>query len=370
MKLTPATLAVLLTASCTAIPPAGGPGPRAGGAIRLHDGWTIRPAGRAVVVGTFPMAIAPLPGARAAVLLCGFAEEGIDVVDLAHGTRRRLPMPKAWLGLAASSDGKTLYASGGADNVVRVFEERSGEWTETQPFQLGREGDAIFPAGIAIDESHERLYAAENLAGRVAELDLRSRKLLREYPVGNAPYEVRVDPAGGRLFVSNWGGGSVSEVLLDGSGTTRTWSAGSHPTALLFEPSSGRLLVACAGDDRVTALDVSSGAPVWNASMTLRAGDPEGTTPTSLVRAPDGRSLVACSNNNDLAVLDDRGERPRVDGFLPVGRYPTAVAVAGDTILVADGKGSVTRAAPDGPQPTDRIRGSRQPGYVLARQTG
>ena len=106
---TPMLAALAAAAACAAVAPATPastrPGPRPGGAVLLHDGWTIRPLGRSVDVGTFPMAVVPLPGHRAAVLLCGFAEEGIDVVDVAAGTRTRLRMPKAWLGLAASADG-------------------------------------------------------------------------------------------------------------------------------------------------------------------------------------------------------------------------------------------------------------------------
>ncbi len=343
------------------------PGPRPDGAILLHDGWTIHPLGRAIDVGTFPMAVVPLPGGRAAVLLCGYAEEGIDVVDLATGARSRVAMPKAWLGLAASADGKTLYASGGADGVVRVFEERTAGWSESAPFRLPSPGVV---GGIALDEVHGRLYVAEHAAGRLARFDLSSRRLDREYPAGASPYEVRLDASGKRAFVSNWADGTVSAIPLDGAAPSATWSAGSHPTALLLNDSGDRLLVACAEDDRVTALDTQSGRTLWNASVTLRPNGLEGATPTALARLPDGRILVANSDNHDLAVIDARGDRPRVDGFVPVGRYPTAVAVAGDAILVADGKGSVTRAAPDGPQPTDRIPGSRTPRYVLARQTG
>ncbi|HET7451267.1 MAG TPA: alkaline phosphatase family protein [Thermoanaerobaculia bacterium] len=363
-------LAAVLLCASVAVGAGDGPGPRPDGAVRLHDGWTIRPAGRAIDVGTFPMAVVPLPDDRAAVLLCGYAEEGIDVVDLAAGTRRRLPMPKAWLGLAASSDGHTLYASGAADDVVRVFVEHSGTWTEAEPFRLPTSaGEPRMIGGVTLDESHGRLYAVEITAGRLARFDLASRKLEREYPTGAAPYEVRLDAAGARAFVSNWGDGTVSAIPLDGS-PPAAWSAGAHPTALLLSPDGRRLLVACAADDRVTALATTDGRVLWNASVTLRPGGLEGTTPTSLARAADGRLLAACSDNNDIAVIDDRGERPRVDGFLPVGRYPTAVAAAGGAILVVDGKGSVTRAAPDGGQPTDRVRGSRQPSYVLTRQTG
>ncbi|HET9795247.1 MAG TPA: bifunctional YncE family protein/alkaline phosphatase family protein, partial [Thermoanaerobaculia bacterium] len=343
------------------------PGPRPGGAVLLHDGWTIRPAGRAIDVGNFPMAVVALPGRRAAVLLCGYGEEGVDVVDLSTGARQRLTMPKAWLGLAASGGGKTIYASGGADGIVRVFEQRESGWVEGEPFRLPASG---MVAGLALDEAHGRLYVAEHDAGRLARFDVTTRKLDREYPAGGSPYEVRLDASGGRAFVSNWADGTVSAIPVDGDGSPATWSAGSHPTALLLDPAGERLLVACSADDRVTALDTRTGRVQWNASVTLRPNGLEGTTPTALARAPDGRILVANSDNNDLAVIDVRGERPRVEGFLPTGRYPTAIAVDGDSILVADGKGSVTRAAPDGPQPTDRIPGSRTPRYVLVRQTG
>ena len=360
---------VLIAAAGTAITAESErPGPQAGGAVLLHDGWTIHPLGKAIEVGTLPMAVVALPRGRAAVLLCGYAEEGIDVVDLASGRRDRIAMPKAWLGLAASADGKRLYASGGADNVVRVFADANGTWTEEKPFALGPPGPSLFAAGLAIDEIRGRLYVCENLANRLAVFDLATRALLAELPTGAAPYEVRTD--GTRAFVSNWGDASVSMLPLEGGQPARTWPTGRHPTGLHFDASTRRLYVACALDDVVAAVDADTGAPLWNASVTLKPGDPAGTTPTSIAAMRDGRLLVANSDNNDVAVIDASGKVGRVEGFLPVGRYPTAVAVTPDAILVADGKGSITRAAPDGPQPTDRIPGSRTPRYVLARQTG
>jgi YVTN family beta-propeller protein len=344
------------------------PGPQAGGAVLLHDGWTIHPLGKSIDVGTLPMAVVALPRGRAAVLLCGYAEEGIDVVDLASGRRDRIAMPKAWLGLAASADGKRLYASGGADNVVRVFADADGAWSEEKAFVLGPPGADLFAAGLAIDETRGRLYVCENLANRLAIFDLATRALLAELPTGAAPYEVRTD--GTRAFVSNWGDASISMLPLEGGEPARTWPTGRHPTGLHFDPATRRLYVACALDDFVAALDADTGTPLWNASVTLRPGDPAGTTPTSIAAAGDGRLFVANSDNNDVAVIDASGKVGRVEGFLPVGRYPTAVAVMPDAILVADGKGSITRAAPDGPQPRDRVAGSRTPRYVLARQTG
>lgn len=371
MKATIAAAVFLIAAAVRAeTPETNRPGTAPDGSVLLHDGWTIHPLGRAIEVGTFPMSVVPLPRNRAAVLLCGFGEEGIDVVDLASGRTERIAMPKAWLGLAASADGRRLYASGGADNLVRVFADEEGEWTEEKPFVLGPPGHPLFAAGLVLDEAAGRLYVCENRANRLAIFDLASKGLVRELPTGASPYDVRIDGARGRALVSNWGGASVSALPLDGLAPAETWTTGRHPTALHLDPATRRLFVACALDDVVAALDADTGRALWNASVTLAPGDPAGSTPTSIAPAPGGRILVADSDNNDVAVIDVSGKVGRVEGFLPAGRYPTAVATTPEAILVADGKGSITRPAPDGPQPTDRVPGSKTPRYVLARQAG
>src|SRR5579864_5658689 len=80
-------------------------GPLRAGTIRLHDGWAISPLGNPVEVGTLPLAVVALPGRQAAVAICGYAENGVDIVNFATGARERLEMPKAWYGLAASRGG-------------------------------------------------------------------------------------------------------------------------------------------------------------------------------------------------------------------------------------------------------------------------
>ena len=75
----------------------------------------------------------------------------------------------------------------------------------------------------------------------------------------------------------------------------------------------------------------------------------------SLALAPNGKTLwVANADANNLAVIDvsHRGES-RSLGFIPVGWYPTSVRMtpAADRILVANGKGIISRANPRGPEP-------------------
>lgn len=348
------------------------PGPLKDGRTRLHDGWTISPVGKAVEVGTLPLAVVALPGRRAAVALSGYGDNGLDAVDLAAGTRTRLSMEKAWYGLAASADGTTLYASAGSDNAVAVFKETAGRWRKQRSLPLGPPEARLFPAGLFLDEARERLYVCENLANKLAIVDLRSGKVAAEHPTGADPYDVRVLRDGSRAFVSNWGGASVSEIPLDARSTARTIPTGSHPTALLLDSAERTLYAACAQDDVVAVIDVASGKVQWQVSVTLTPNDRAGATPTSLALSRDGgRLFVACSDDNDVAVIDVSARPPRVEGFLPVGRYPTAVAPGEEgTLLVADGKGSRTHPNPRGPQPTREASTGPGPRYVLNIQTG
>ena len=65
--------------------------------------------------------------------------------------------------------------------------------------------------------------------------------------------------------------------------------------------------------------------------------------------APDGKTLyVANADNNDVMVVDISDPREsRIAGFIPVGWYPTALAVSPDsgTLLAANGKGLRSRAS-------------------------
>jgi DNA-binding beta-propeller fold protein YncE len=135
----------------------------------------------------------------------------------------------------------------------------------------------------------------------------------------------------------------------------------------------GRLFVACAGDNTVHVIATDKleklGEPasparrLWEGtreivSTSLYAQSPEGSTPVAVALSPDDRTLfVANADNNNVMVVDvsnrlvdearGRGEAISiVNGFIPVGWYPTAVAVSPDnnTLFVANGKGLASRA--------------------------
>src|SRR6185503_15653289 len=81
-------------------------------------------------------------------------------------------------------------------------------------------------------------------------------------------------------------------------------------------------------------------------SVRLSEGVPPGNSPEGLALRGDDL-YVANAHSNSVAVVDLGNEpserahaRSRVRGFIPTGQYPSAVAVAGQTLFIGNGKGT------------------------------
>ncbi len=122
---------------------------------------------------------------------------------------------------------------------------------------------------------------------------------------------------------------------------------------MLFNPWMTRLYVANSDDDTVSVIDTDNDKEIERISVRLSEGVPRGNSPEGL--ALHGNDLyVANAHSNSVAVvkLSDLASnrtsqegrlapaRSIVRGFIPTGQYPSAVAVAGDTIFIGNGKGT------------------------------
>ena len=105
-------------------------------------------------------------------------------------------------------------------------------------------------------------------------------------------------------------------------------------------------------------IDTGSGRQIEVITTSLYPQAPHGSTPNSLALAPNGKTLwVANADANNLAVIDiSRRGRSRSLGFIPVGWYPTSVRMSAgaDRILVANGKGLISKANRNGPNPLSK----------------
>jgi YVTN family beta-propeller protein len=377
----------LLIAACHAAGPESiGVAPEGAERERLPTGRLLDPAVPSMLLsGSFPLSAALSPDSgRVAVLLSGYSRQGIEIVDL---RRRRvtqtLEQPAAFVGLAAAPDGRTLYASGGNQDVVYRYAWDSAGATLRDSLALGPqplgEPGTRYPAGLGISPDGRFLYVAENLADSLAVLETATGRLVGRYPVGRYPYGVAV-ARDGTVYVSAWGGWTVSVFgpMPDGAlEPRRQLQVARHPSALLLNRSGTRLFVASASTDRVAVIDTRTGQRLVELADPPPEGPDEGSTPNALALSPDGTLLyVAEADNNAVAVFAlspasaDVPGAPgddRLAGRIPVDWYPTVLAPVGDSLLVLSAKGHPPAANPDWGHPG---RHGDERNYTLGQLTG
>jgi DNA-binding beta-propeller fold protein YncE len=388
------TAVLLLAAALPALacrPGAPAPPPRPAPApLPLPTGARLDPAGRTFDVGNMPLAIVGAPGDpnRAVVLLSGWRQQGLQVVDLAAGrVVQTVDQPAAFLGLAFSPDGGTLYAAGGDEDAVFRYRWQNGvvhldgriALADKDPKKPG----SRFPAGLALSPDGRMLYVVENLGDALAVVDLAAGKVIERHPLERFPYGVAV-AADGTVYASAWGGTTVAVFTAAAAGRLAPAGripVGRHPSALLLNAAGSRLFVASASTDRVAVVDTAARKVVKELLDPPPSGPAEGATPNALALSPDGARLyVAEADANAVAVFDlspatagvaaahggDR--RDRLTGRVPVGWYPTALLARDRQLVVVNGKGKGTGPNPDGAQPG--IRKAPPHSYTLGQLDG
>jgi DNA-binding beta-propeller fold protein YncE len=369
---------------------------------RLSTGQRLDPEGAQVDVGNFPLTMVLSPdGRHAALLLSGWATQGLQLVDRATGrVTQTLEQPAAFLGLAWSPDGRTIYASGGNQDVVYRYAwdgaraalrdslmlAEADTASAPNPLAPGetrryRQVGKRYPAGLALSPDGRTLYVAENLGDSLAVVDLASGRVRQRFPMERYPYGV-VAASDGSVYASAWGGHTVSVFEPAGGGMLRAAGAiqvGRHPSALLLSRDGSRLFAASSTTDRVAVVDTKARRVVAQLSDPPPTGPDEGAGPNALALSADGSRLyVAEEDANAVAVFplsaatsgvatatgDDK-----LAGRVPAAWFPTAVATRGDTLLVVNAKGMASEPNPRLPQPGSS--GPRDPSqYTLGQLMG
>ncbi|MFM7208176.1 MAG: bifunctional YncE family protein/alkaline phosphatase family protein [Planctomycetaceae bacterium] len=368
------------------------PGPQADGSVVLPNQWSLRPAGRQVEVGDFPVAIALHPdGRHAAVLHCGYGPHEVAVLDvLERKLVSRMRLTESFQGLAFSPDGSRLWVSGGAAETLLGYRFLAGALVPDGTVQLRDEKLRGIPCGIGVADdgtvfvanvwghSVSRIrFPAAAAEPAVDELPLttaapapgpaipdspepsitKRAEALLERAVADAPHPWTcvVDDHRQRLYVSLWGQAAVAVIDTAAWRLVDRVAVEDHPNEMLLTPDGARLFVANANRNSVSVIDLDSCRVTETLVATLMPDAPPGNTPNSLaVSADGGRLFVSNATINAVSVWDVSSPgRSRSLGFIPVGWYPTAVRVTGDgsRLLVANGKGVISDSNRNGPRP-------------------
>jgi DNA-binding beta-propeller fold protein YncE len=343
----------------------------------LPTGLRIDPVGDAIDLGSMPLAMAIAPGGeRAAIVLSGWREQGLEIVDLkSRRVLQTLKQDAAFLGVAFSRDGSQLYVSGGNDDSIYCYSWKDGVAAFEKKIALaehtaGTPG-ARYPAGLAVSRRGDYLYVAENVGDSLAVIDLAAARVVARFPTDHYPYAVEV-ASNDRVYVSAWAGDTISILQTRADGTLEDLGklkVGPRPSAILSNKSGSRLYAALAATDQVAVVDTATRKVLRYLNDAAPAGPSEGGTPNALALSEDETKLfVAEADHNAVAVFDLPAKASSPEGRIPTDWYPTSVLDSGGQLLVLTGKGHGSHANPDGPIPGERIK--RPLGYDLGQLNG
>ena len=357
---------------------------RAGGySVVTPVNQVVTPLGRQVeLVGMRPQALALSPDGRLLVT-AGKTHELVVVDPLSGSILQRVPLPSektnqppaeavsthilepdkegqlSFTGLVFSPDGARIYLAN-VNGSIKVFGvARDGKVTGLYSILLpesglvGRKKEKEIPSGLALSPDGKRLYVVLNLSNRLAELDAVTGKVLREFDVGFAPFDVVL--AGHKAYVSNWGGrrpdadsvtgpvgagarvrvdpvrhiaseGSVSVIDLAANKVTSEILTGLHACALARTPDGRYVVVANAASDTVSVIDTRKDQVVETIWPKPNPADLFGASPNALAFDASGKTLYVCNGtHNAVAVVAFRPGRSKLLGLLPVGWFPGAI---------------------------------------------
>jgi DNA-binding beta-propeller fold protein YncE len=238
---------------------------------------------------------------------------------------------------------------------------------------MAPDGTAVpYPAGLAVIASAEgeRILVANNLSDNALLLEVSTGRVLQRFDLSTAaavpaafPYGVVVNREGTRGWCSLWNASRVAELDLR-TGKVVRWikvrppkrkhEAGTHPTALLLSPDQRLLFVTLSNRDQVAVVSTRKGKVVRYLSTLLPGQTFPGTYPNALAQTPDGRRLFVANAASDAVAVFTNQQKTNgrssekalsnyvLRGFIPTEWYPTALGVHDDDLLIVAGKSQGT----------------------------
>ncbi len=289
-----------------------------------------------------------------------------------------IKQPNAYVGLAWSPDGNTLYAAGGNDDAVYVYTKSGSQFAMAAEIALGHSrthgnaglGLAVQPnaGGLALSADGATLVVANNYNDSISVIDTASRTVrfehdLRPYAAGNEgtsgvaggtfPFAVAVkghanapltayvssdrdrevvvvdisQPTAGRL---------VTRIKLDGNALGMTLDA-----------AQNRLYVAQDNADEIAVIDTGANRVLGEIDARAPSGIVPGPRTTGaatygVTLSPDGRTLYAVNAGaNSIAVIPLTGPSAyTVTGLIPTAYEPHDITFSADGtwMYVVNGK--------------------------------
>jgi YVTN family beta-propeller protein len=345
----------------------------------------VRPWGQQALLKGRPTDLAVDRDERLVAVLNSNGVSLLDATGLAEVAQIRTTVT-SYAGIAFRPGASEIWLSetgrsgGDAVAIIPIAGQKPGPIA-----RIKLDGHAI-PTGIAFTPDGRTAFVALNRSNTVAVIDPVKRTVLRQVPVGVAPFGVAYSAKRNAIYASNRGGrrptpadttapSSGAEVVVSpktGASSTGTLSVidaatfavkevtvGLAPAGIALSPNEAQLAVANAHGDSVSVVDTARLAVTQVAVDAVPEGV-LGSQPNALAWAPDGKSFyVAAGGNNAVQVFSLAGKKWKPVGGIPVGWFPTGIAVLRDgSLRVSNVKGVGNTLGPKGTKNTRNFEGS------------
>lgn len=323
--------------------------------VILPNGWGLTPAGKSLPLGDLPLNIVISPSGKfMAVTNNGQSTQSITLINSAdEKVLDEVEINKSWYGLTFSKDETKLYASGGNDNMIIIYNVSSGTLEKTDSIVLGKPWPIkISPTGLAIDDTRNKLFIATKEDSTLYVADLKT-KAFDKIALGHEAYACILSADNKTLYVTLWGGDKIAVVDPVALRIKSTINVGSNPNDMVLTKDGRYLFVAHANDNSVSVIETVAQKVIEVFTSAVVPESLAGSTTNALALSEDETKLyIANADNNCLAVFDvtEPGDG-RSLGFIPTGWYPTSVKVWDKKIWVTNGKGFSSQANRNGPNP-------------------
>ncbi|HOY21193.1 MAG TPA: beta-propeller fold lactonase family protein [Haliscomenobacter sp.] len=325
--------------------------------LLLPNGWSLTPLGEQIELGDLPLnMVLSTDQTRAVVSNNGQSKHSLMWIDLSNRkVLHELDIPKAWYGLALTKDAKTLYASAGYDNMIKVYSIESDRLKLKDSLIIGNRWPrgAASPAGLTLSADDQHLYCVTKGDSTVYDFNVVNKTPFKKTKLKAPAYTCILSPDGKKLYISLWGASSIGVYNTETAQIEAEIPVGSHPNEMVFSKNGALLFVASADENTVSVIDLNEKRVVESIVASLYPDAPIGSTSNSISLSEDGKTLaVANADNNCVALFDVTEPRKSKSlGFVPTGWYPTSVRFSNSNLLVVNGKGLTSKANPNGPNP-------------------
>jgi len=323
--------------------------------LALPNGWFISQPGKNIPLGDLPLNLVPSPDKKwFAVTNNGQSRQSVQLINAEDfSLSSDISIPKSWYGLAFSHDSKSLYVSGGNDNLIRIYRVNGNNLIESDSLVLGDPWpEKISPTGLTPDAEDKHLYTVTKEDSALYSIELATKNVSR-FPLGSEAYTCIISPDGSTLYISLWGAGYVAFFDIRSNQIIQKIAVGQNPNEMVLTRNGEYLFVACANDNEVQIINTKTKEVIEVLQTSLYPDAPAGSTPNALgISEDESRLYIANADNNSLAVYEvSEPGRSRSLGFIPTGWYPTSVKAVNGKVWFANGKGSSSRPDPRGPNP-------------------